>query len=75
VFVFTAEQLVVPPLLSHVQIHWPVPSSTTLLAKLPGAHKFAVGCEDDGVPLAAPHEPVEGGALLTGAVQFTGWSE
>jgi hypothetical protein len=53
----------------HVQTHWPLPVSVTVLAE-PPEHKFVAGADDEDEPLAEP-QILEGGGCddwVTGAV-------
>jgi hypothetical protein len=49
--------LTVPPVFVHVQIHWPWPLSTTLLAA-PAAHNPSTGADAEALPSATPQEPL-----------------
>src|ERR1700722_14646832 len=55
--VFTATQFEVLPPLSQVHTHWPLPLSTTLVAK-PPLHKFPLGMADEDVPFDEPQRLV-----------------
>lgn len=67
--VFVAAQMDGVPPLTHVQVHWPLPLSTTLVARAPLAHKLADGGDGDNVPLAVPQKSEFVATRLAGAEQ------